>query len=507
MEKRLDIGRFRPTSWADFKRYAANLAWLLEIELSRGHELLARSYGFSGCHELQAELKKKGTPGFSGHADFIELTANERILRLSADELNLTLTEIPKRTWLVRDCRFFALPSQHRSAFRRIRLRLQVSEGSDFEGRNSSAADYAVLHELEEGGGVRLNFTELGQAVFDAAIALEPDFVQPGDWRCNERKMLALIERYPKNPWVHAVYVYSFGKFYFQNGWADELPSNESNGDGYDVIDSHPGFPAGSRRYAEKFLVHAKSAINLFNELLDGQERRHVDYQWSDDGCDTFYYPAILSHGAYVAANAGEVDLSIRWAQVSREILGQDNFGSRDLLAALYLNEGRAFSSIKKLYRHGEYEGWASLCLAASAVACRDKKSAAKYMTALFGLAWTPFEMFGGVWPEARNKCGVFTNRNSAACFAEFHFRTDVFWKRERRVFNYFEEVCLNVSVRRLVLTLHEAEKKARGLAFMAEEEAARRKAEYNAAKNSLMTNLPLFLEKLWSSHMESLDS
>lgn len=221
------------------------------------------------------------------------------------------------------------------------------------------APDYAVLHEREHDGRVQLNFTELGQAVFDALMDAAPDdrLGDDTEFESVEARMLDLIHRYPTNPWAHAVYVCSFGHYYFQGDWAQGLAIHREPGRGYRDLDADPGFAKHSKANAAQFLEHARTAVHLFDELLEGKGDRHIEHNLTTTRSDPFYYPAVLYFGAYVAANAGEEKLAISWAKRNLKLVDQDNFGSRYLLSALYLNEGRASSSIKKLFAPKNMEG------------------------------------------------------------------------------------------------------------------------------------------------------
>jgi hypothetical protein len=57
------LPRFRPASQADFTRYARHLGELLGLKLQPAQQILAKIYGYSDLHELQAVLNTPGEPG------------------------------------------------------------------------------------------------------------------------------------------------------------------------------------------------------------------------------------------------------------------------------------------------------------------------------------------------------------------------------------------------------------------------------------------------------------
>ncbi|WP_371436306.1 hypothetical protein [Polaromonas sp.] len=507
------IGRFRPTSWADFKTYAGNLAWLLEIENSRATELLSRIYGYANAHELQAVLKTKGEFGFEQQEGDDRFEApqrnhDDRVLHLAAQELGLEGVDITRRVWLSRDCEFFGRPGEHRVAFREIKRQINVSEGTAPSGVESDATEYAMLVDREHDGRVHLQFTESGRAIFGALMDAIPDSMGGGGregWQDQMVKVESLIARYPSNPWVHAAFVCSFAEYYFQGDWSQNLAHSRESGAGYSQADAHPGFVKYARENSGIFLAHAKRGIELFDQLLEGKGDRHTEHNLSSGReVDNFYYPALLYFGAYVAANAGDVRLAIQWAQRNQKLVDGDNFGVRYLLGPLYLNEGRATSAIKKLFPLGvDYcDAVGHVCVAASAASYGNADDAVKHLGRALEMTWAPVELFSAKWAEARTQTKVMSNHDAPAFFQEWRHRSAPFWERETRVAAFFRGMANDKALREVLLSYHVANSGLVGVGLVGHEEAAPRYRAEEQAKRKLRQLMPALLTANWQKHM-----
>lgn len=506
------IGRFRPTSWVDFKTYAANLAWLLEIENNRAIELLSRIYGYANAHELQAVLKTDGEFGFEqldGEDRFEWLLHDDRVLLLAAQELGLERAEITRRVWLSRDCKFFARPGEHRVAFRLVKRQINVSEGTAPSGVGSDATEYAMLVDREHDGHVHLRFTESGRAIFGALMDTIPNSMGRGGregWQEQMVKVESLIARYPSNPWVHAAFVCSFAEYYFQGDWSQHLANPRESGTGYAQADADPGFVKYACENSGIFLAHAKRGIELFDQLLEGKGDRHTEHNLSiGSEVDNFYYPALLYFGAYVAANAGDVRLAIQWAQRNQKLVDGDNFGVRYLLGPLYLNEGRATSAIKKLFPLGaDYsDPVGHLCVAASAASHGNGEDAVKHLGRALEMTWAPVELFSAKWAEARTQTKVMSNHDAPAFFQEWRHRSAPFLERETRVAAFFRGMANDKALREVLLAYHVANSGLVGVGLVDLEQAAPRYRAEEQAKQTLRQMMPSLLTAHWRKHMD----
>lgn len=496
------IGRFRPTSWADFKTYAGNLAWLLEIPAGRAQELLARIYGYADSHEVQAELKKPGDFGFVDPGAFpgSRLSeANTRALLLVAKELGLTLQTLTDRGWRARDCGLFGTPGQHRAAVRRIKQLVQAIEGDLTIDPASGVSAYATLSETKN-GKVFLELTPSGAAILEALQQIF-ERVQESNPINQLDEVRSFIERYPQNPWALALYVHHFHSRFYQGDWSERVILQRGNA--RSNFDADPDIAKLMKANATTFLPIAKKAIELFDELLEGKGAQHVDRNLpTRSKAETFFYPAILYVGARVAANAGDEKLAIAWAARNLAIVDNDNFGARHLLSALYLNEGRADSAVLKLFPAPAHEGWGCLCTAASAAAYGDRKEAIKRTAKLLCYWWAPIELFAGRWAEARKSTVLNSNHDTPAHFQELYFRTKKFWAREEKAKAFFTALSADSEVRRLVLARHVANAGMYGAGYLKEEEAGARMDALHYAETELRTELPQRLASIWDRVM-----
>lgn len=122
---------FRPASPADFIDYAKHLSKLTGTSLPRSEQLLARLYGYSGLHELQAEMEKPGAPGpyvkFGLPHTFApseQVRCNEQLQKFAARLESLLaeakLENCPMVAGQALELELLSSPVQHRECWRRL---------------------------------------------------------------------------------------------------------------------------------------------------------------------------------------------------------------------------------------------------------------------------------------------------------------------------------------------------------------------------------------------------
>lgn len=300
-------GQFRPVSWADFLRYAKALAWMIEEPLQRSQELLARIYGYSDRHEIQAVLDK---PGTAGPFDYDRITRNDQLLDLVAHCKNLDGLQGLRPRWFdVREIGLFAPPALHRTMFLRVRTKVEILEaraGSEPSAR--SAYEYATVGTtIACEDEYVLHFTQLGQAVYDAVR----DVVDRSIWLSDseryhpatvEQKLNEITAQHPNNPWSRAAKVDFFA----------------------DIVDLEED--------AHLLLDDATHSISLFTNLFDGHERQAADHKLFTPNAETYLWPAVLYWGGVLALECGKRSLARRWLTINKKVACNDGFGAGRVL-------------------------------------------------------------------------------------------------------------------------------------------------------------------------------
>ncbi|HQR21915.1 MAG TPA: hypothetical protein PKV98_13660 [Burkholderiaceae bacterium] len=442
---------------ADFHAYAKNLAWLIEEPLQSTQELLSRIYGFANLHELQQVMSRPGHAGFenappdrdSSTIYFWTPELGNRILDLVKERKGLpSLAELPRRCWLARDIGLFGNGHEHRRAFRRIKVPLEVGSGQGPSGTGLSVRDYATLETDYEGKTIP-TFTEIGAAVFRAALDLVPD---QRSWNYDQTPpekvasaLDALAERYPQNPWVPAIKVTSLAEIFFLGGWADN-PRHDAEGNWLD-FDAHDGHLKHGERNAVWLLTDAKRSIALFEDLLGESADKTADFRLATTDGDTSTWPSLLYWGARIAAYAGDTALAIKWARRCRKIVPDDNFGTRQLLAPLLLSKGKG--AIAPLFK-GSDECLGYLARAAEAAAAGKWEEAGFLFGKSLRNGWAPVEVFTGPWKQLRLECErvISSNHDLPSHYQEFMHLSREFWKREAKVKAFFEGLCRDPSLK-----------------------------------------------------------
>jgi len=519
------VTRYRPTGWEDFKTYAANLGWLLQVPTQRAQEILARIYGYSGTHELHQNLKRPGVPGVvdpttTGQRWAIPYglgaEAHNRTLDVVREARGMEgLGKLSKRDWKVVEIGLFLSPGDHKEHFKQVKLAIQVNDQDDVIDGEMTVGHYAtlVIHQINEEAPeeARLHFTDIGRAVFAAAMDVVPDErTSPSNTELFAAidKLEALMRRHPNNPWLPAIYVCSFSKYYFQDSWADNLPMTFDHDESrrrqsrYTNLDADGGYVLHSKKNAKMYLQFAKRSIEMFDGLLGPHAGKAPDHRLVMEEGDTFYYPAIHYFGAMVAANAGEASLALRWAQKNLRLVPGDNFGSRFLVAALFLNDGRPASSIERLCKAENRDGWLWTCVAAAAASGGNKSKTLKAFSTLLVEDWAPLEVYSATWPELRASVRPGSNHGTPAFFQELDYRTKPFWAKAPHVRRLFERVCGDKEIRHTALAHHTAQSLGWGMAFLEADESARRTRQMAKAADEFMTVLEAKLPQLWQEVM-----
>lgn len=506
------VTRFRPTSWEDFKTYAANLAWVIEVPTQQAQEVLARIYGYASTHDLHQNLKRPGTLGTAEPEAFFPFgmtaEATARILRVIRDLRHLAPdAPLPSRDWAATEIGLFERPSVHKRLFKRIALTVKVQTHTEPIDAELTAGHYATVvmsHGHDGKPETQLHLTDLGRAVFDAGKSLLPDRDDcPPEERLDPIESLnrleELIRRHPNNPWLPAMLVSSIGPFYFQGGWADNLPRG--------TLDADPGYLEHARKNAPLYLDYASRSIALFDALLgDRQAAALPDHRYasSSDG-EPYYYPAVHYFGAFAAANAGDEKLATRWLRKYLKLVPSDSFDARHLLSALLLNEGRPVSSIEALCKIEHRDGWMWTCVAAAAANGNLKSKFTAAITELLLDSWAPVEVYAGRWTKLRQAFSrTGSNHKTPAFFQELEYRTRRFWSSAPRVRTLFERMCTDKTIRQATFDHHAAEAQRWGLALRPAEEQASIYQLMDQAKTNLTSTLADRLPDIWDETMGS---
>ncbi len=187
---------FRPVSLTDFKRYAKNLSWLIEVSIQTTHNLLAEIYGFANYHQLKktldsdpqaepglfdAQIKHSSITQYPNKAGIVDMLAishrSNRILEiLSKYRGGQRYEKLTKRDWQAKEIGLFEEPEVHRYLFQKEKQKYLVLAGAETQGPLLNVTDYAQIDLRDDDyGECFLAFTTEGKAIFDAVDTLLPD--------------------------------------------------------------------------------------------------------------------------------------------------------------------------------------------------------------------------------------------------------------------------------------------------------------------------------------------
>lgn len=330
--------RFLPPTPDDFKRYSKHLAWLIDIKHNDSLELLSHIYGFSGFHEV-ASLYKQFRFEVTDPTPFFRTQENNRLLDLVAKAKGTDLSGLSTRCWDAREIGLFHQPHEHRTLFRRVRdTHLVLS--SPVPQSFPDTEDYAFLDTT--GGRARLIFTNLGQAVRDAAkVILDPDRHNIRDQNANLER---LVQKHPNNPWLRSYWIENVGKILgneFDDQWGKYL----------DRIENHQPKQIDA---SETIYQEAKTCIHQFKTLYGRQASKATNPEGFNPHADNWCWPTVLYYGGLAAKLTGRTSDCYQWWSLhfASNKDGYDVRGVRFELAQMRVNRGQG--SLLNLFENRE---------------------------------------------------------------------------------------------------------------------------------------------------------
>lgn len=438
---------FVPASDKDFKRYAKNLAVLLQVRYQRAQQLLAKVYGYSSYHQLRQTLESASHLPGPFHTDVLatggddvsrlgylsdQLTAREdralAVLRSESSEYDDDPTISQALNDAAHSIGLFEKPSTHQRLFSRIYQKYPQLRSGEFPDVPLPATAYATLS-INDERRVDLSFTELGRSIIESVNVLLPSdesFASDNAFEKCVAGLTALSNRHPNNPWVSAVLIIEMSKRYYQTTWADYVHGRSQFSESFLHIE-----PIAASA-AEDFLEEVAECISTFEALYEGKGRKAVTYRYyenhSEFGGDQFYWSAILFYGSIIAANAGDLNRAYSW-MLSHYTINKrsDGFGSRYYLAAFRLVRGKG--SIRQLFplRSPDASPWSNLSLAAEAYIKQRPIEAARFFAQTVFHCYQVAVYFLGEIPRL-DGAYIGSNSRSLASVEEYFYRTEPFW-------------------------------------------------------------------------------
>jgi len=363
---------FRPPSKADFSERSKNVARLLQQPLQKTQEFLARIYGFSDLHALQAEIQRtEADPEHHPPGPFLDAVSaaiygmrcpqevawlekkgvrfvqpvqrDNHLLSATVEFCFGDLNHLPAdRHWDVREIDLFSPLDQHRVSFARVREKWRVLDAADAEEApvpsDLEASDYAQL-EIRPSGRRLLRFTPAGQAVNEAcrhlkenlerdlrAADLDSEVYGTGDASKRAAAMTSaycvalerlenIAESHPRNPWAMASVV-------------------------------SVAVQSGLR--TPEYLALASTAFDIFKDLFDGEPNKALprnDYFGPDVDNSVFHF--LLCDAQALARACGKPRLFDKFRALERKIAKHEPVTKEDEWIAALIDLERSRTSAR----------------------------------------------------------------------------------------------------------------------------------------------------------------
>lgn len=417
------------------------------------HDIYSSCFGYGSFEELELSAQKFNAP----NEDLLRIVTAENIPVISkilAEKINhiteedaaialSQLIEAVERTSIVRE----------RKA-KQPQRKLVVPA--------SPVTDYAKV--VLTDGLTILQFTDLGQQIFDDASSILPKKGKPFDVEKVAARFDEIIAEHPNNPWPLAMKVCCLFKPYYQGSWIEDLPYDDKKGFAFD----HPNqldFKAHCEENAVSLFETARESISLFSSLFlnfaNSDEKNvllSIPMAGEDvikKGCETYYWPAILYFGGCIAQNCGRNAYAKKSFIQLQKITNSIEFDVNYKLATIALIDKNGL--VKRILKDSKVDLWGHLLLAAQSFEKGEKIMAFDHFSEAMIASWGAIEAFGARLEGARS-LRVEDARKAPALVHEFMFATRAYWESNTKAFTFFKNIASNKELRQVLLDYHKAD-------------------------------------------------